>query len=141
MAIKMRVLYASNKGKIAEMAQMIGTAYDLPVNAVDKIPPAYSCNNERLVVLMFSLKGEPEDQVRLFCEEMTRVRAQNVAIVIDGPEAAAQRMKEILTKAGTNVFDEVHYVKTGFLAFLDKVKPEEKADLLAFVERVVTNLQ
>ncbi len=141
MAIKMRVLYASNKGKIAEMAQMIGTAYDLPVNAVDKIPPAYSCNNERLVVLMFSLKGEPEDQVRLFCEEMTRVRAQNVAIVMDGPEAAAQRMKEILTKAGTNVFDEVHYVKTGFLAFLDKVKPEEKADLLAFVERVVTNLQ
>ena len=90
---------------------------------------------------MFSLKGEPEDQVRLFCEEMTRVRAQNVAIVMDGPEAAAQRMKEILTKAGTNVFDEIHFVKTAKLAFLDKFKPEEKADLLAFVERVVANLQ
>ena len=141
MAIKMRVLYTPTKKKLADMANIIKAEYALDVNAVDKIPPAYSCNNERLVVLMFSLKGEPEDQVRLFCEEMTRVRAQNVAIVMDGPEAAAQRMKEILTKAGTNVFDEVHYVKTGFLAFLDKVKPEEKADLLAFVERVVTNLQ
>ncbi len=141
MAIKMRVLYASNKGKIAEMAGAIGTAYDLPVNAVDKIPPAYSCNNERVVILMFSLKGEPEDQVRLFCEEMTRARAQNVAIVMDGPEAAAQRMKEILTKAGTNVFDEIHFVKTAKLAFLDKFKPEEKDELLAFVERVVANLQ
>ena len=142
MAIKMRVLYASNKGKIVTMANMIKAEFALPVNAFDKIEqPAYPCDKERLVVLMFSLKGEPEDQVRLFCEEMTRVRAQNVAIVMDGPEAAAQCMKEILTKAGTNVFDEVHYVKTGFLAFLDKVKPEEKADLLAFVERVVTNLQ
>ncbi|MBQ3064181.1 MAG: hypothetical protein IJC99_05215 [Clostridia bacterium] len=141
MAIKMRVLYASNKGKIAEMAQMIKAAYDLPVNAVDKIPTAYSCNNERVVVLMFSLKGEPEDQVRLFCQELTRARAQNVAIVMDGPESAAQRMKEILVAAGTNVFDEIHYVKTAKLSFLDKIKPEEKADLLAFVERVVANLQ
>ncbi len=141
MAIKMRVLYASNKGKIAEMAQMIKAAYDLPVNAVDKIPTAYSCNNERVVILMFSLKGEPEDQVRLFCRELTRARAQNVAIVMDGPEAAAKRMKDILNEAGTNVIDEVHYVKTGMFSFLDKIKPEEKDELLAFVGRVVENLQ
>ena len=141
MAIKMRVLYASKKKKIADMAQIIKEAYDLPVNAVDKIPTAYSCNNERIVVLMFSLKGEPEDQVRLFCRELTRARAQNVAIVMDGPESAAQRMKDILHEAGTNVIDEVHYVKTGFLSFLDKVSEEEKEALLAFTKRVVENLQ
>jgi hypothetical protein len=141
MAIKMRVLYASNKSKIATMADIVKKEYDLAINAVDKIPPAYSCNNERLVILMLSLKGEPEDQLRLFCRELTKARAQNVALVIDGNEAAANRMKAILGEAGTNVADEVYYVKCGFLSFLDKVKPEEEASLLAFTHRIVDNLQ
>ena len=141
MAIKMRVLYASNKGKIAAMADLIKQEYDLAINAVDKIPPAYSCNNERLVILLLSLKGEPDDQLRLFCRELTKVRAQNVALVIDGNEAAAKRMKEILTEAGTNVAEEVHYVKCGLLSFLDKLKPEEKDALLAYTHRIVDNLQ
>ena len=54
MAIKMRVLYASNKSKIADMADIVKQEYDLAINAVDKIPPAYSCNNERIVILMLS---------------------------------------------------------------------------------------
>lgn len=141
MAIKMRVLYASGKAKIAQMADMIKEEYDLAINAVDKIPPAYSCNNERLVVLMFSLKGDPEDQVRLFCQELTKARAQNVALVVDGNEAAANKMKSILKAAGTNVADEVFYVKCAFLPFLDKIKPEEKEALLAFTHRIVDALQ
>ena len=142
MAIKMRVLYASNKGKIAEMAQMIKAEFDLPVNAVDKIEqPAYPCDKERIVFLMFSLKGEPSDVVRRFCGELNKGRANNVALIVDGTEAAAQRMKEILIAAGTNVAEEVHYVKCGFLSFLDKVKPEEKEALLAYTHRIVDNLQ
>lgn len=141
MAIKMRVLYASNKGKIATMANMIKAEYDLSVNAVDKIPPAYSCNNERIVILMLSLKGDPADQLRLFCQELTKARAQNVALVIDGNEAAAENMKAILVKAGTNVIDEVHFVKTGFLPFLSSVKDEEKTALLEWTHRIVDGLQ
>ena len=141
MAIKMRVLYASGKSKIAAMADLIKQEYDLAINAVDKIPPAYSCNNERVVILLLSLKGEPEDQLRLFCRELTKARAQNVALVIDGNEASANRMKAILSEAGTNVADEVHYVKCGFLPFLDKIKPEEKDALLAYIHRIVDNLQ
>ena len=141
MAIKMRVLYASAKGKVANMAQMIHGEFQLPINAIDKIPPAYSCDKERLVVLMLSLKGEPDDQLRLFCRELTKARAQNVALVIDGNEAAANRMKEILGEAGTNVIDEVHYVTTSFLPFIKTVKDDEKAALLAWAHRIVDNLQ
>ena len=142
MAIKMRVLYASNKGKILEMAQMIKAEFDLPVNAVDKIEqPAYPCDKERIVFLMFSLKGEPSDVVRRFCGELNKGRANNVALIVDGPESAAQKMKEILVQAGTNVAEEVHYVKCGFLSFLDKIKPEEKDALLAYTHRIVDNLQ
>lgn len=141
MAIKMRVLYTPTKKKLAEMANIIKAEYALDVNAVDTILPAYSCNNERIVILMLSLKGEPDDQLRRFCGEMTKARANNTALVINGTEDAAKRMKEILTAAGTKVADEVFYVKTSFLSFLDKVTPEEKADLLAWTHRIVDNIQ
>ena len=142
MAIKMRVLYASNKGKIVTMANMIKAEFALPVNAVDKIEqPAYPCDKERLVVLMMSLKNEPSDIARRFCGELNKTRAQNVALVIDGPEAAANRMKDILKAAGTNVIDEVLYVKTSFLPFLSSVKEEEKTALLEWTHRIVDGLQ
>ena len=142
MAIKMRVLYASSKKKISTMANMIKEEFSLPVNAVDKIEqPAYPCDKERIVILMFSLKGEPSDVVRRFCGELNKTRANNVALVVDGTENAAARMKEILAAAGTNVADEVFYVKCAFLPFIDKIKPEEKDALLAFTHRIVDSLQ
>ena len=141
MAIKMRVLYTPTKKKLADMANIIKAEYALNVNAVDTILPAYSCNNERIVILMLSLKGEPDDQLRRFCGEMTKARANNTALVINGPEEAAKRMKEILSAAGTKVADEVFYVQTSFLSFLDKITPEEKDNLIAWTHRIVDNLQ
>ena len=96
MAIKMRILYASGKKKVNQIANMIKAERELAFNAVDVIPPAYSCDKERIVVLIVSAKGNVSDSVRLFCRELTKARAQNVALVIDGNEAAANRMKEIL---------------------------------------------
>ena len=139
MAIKMRVLCASNKAKITHMAEMIKAKYDLAINAVDKIPPAYSCDKERLVILALSIKNEPDDSVRLFCQELTKARAQNVALLIHGTPAAANVMKNILKSAGTNVLDEVLYVNCGL--FGSAVKDEEKAALLAWTDRLLENLQ
>lgn len=141
MAIKMRVLYTPTKKKLAELANVIKAEYSLDVNAVDTILPAYSCNNERIVILMLTLKGEPDDQLRRFCGEMTKARANNTALIINGTEEAANRMKEILVAAGTKVVDEVFYVKTKFFSFLDKVTEEEKADMLAWTHRVVDSIQ
>ncbi len=140
MAIKMRVLCDSKKGKINTLATMIQHEYDLPINALDKIPPAYSCDKERVVILMLSLKGEPDNYLRLFCQEMTKARAQNTALIIDGTEAAAKAIKAILKEAGTNVIDEVLYIKGGFALF-KSVTEEEKEQVRAFCKRVVENLQ
>ena len=139
MAIKMRVLYASGKKKILNIANMIKAQYSLAFNAVDVIPPAYSCDKERIVVLAVSAKGNVSDQVRLFCRELTKARAQNVALIIDGDTAAADNLKSILTEAGTNVIDEVLYVKCGLLGA--SVKPDEKAQICAWVDRAIENLK
>ncbi len=139
MAIKMRVLYASGKKKIVNVANMIKKQYELAFNAVDVIPPAYSCDKERVVILAVSAKGNVSDQVRLFCRELTKARAQNVAIIIDGDAAAADNLKSILAEAGTNVIDEVMFIKCGL--FGSSVSPDEKTQICAWVDRVVANLK
>ena len=72
---------------------------------------------------------------------MTKARAQNVALMIDGDTKVADRLKEILGEAGTNVVDEVLYVKGGLPIIGGSVKPEEKAEIFAWVDRVIENLK
>ena len=141
MAIKMRILYSSSKKKINTIANMIKTQYDLAFNSVDVIPPSYSCDKERIVVLAISAKGDISNPVRLFCRELTKARAQNVALMIDGDEKAANMLKETLKEAGTNVIDEVLYIKGGLPIIGGSVKPEEKAEIFAWIDRVIANLK
>ena len=139
MAIKMRVLYWTNKAKLKALANELKQEFELAHNAVDAIPPAYSCDKERMVVLCISIKDEPDDKLRLFCRELTKQRAQNVALIIDGNEKGAGYIKNILTEAGTNLIDEVLYFKGG-LPFLSKISDEEKKAAFEWAHRVVDQL-
>lgn len=139
MAIKMRVLcYPENNKKLHTIAELIKAEYDLNVNAVDRIPPAYSCDKERLVILATQIKGNLPDGYRLFVRELTKARAANVAIIAAGDDACVEKTKELLREAGTNVIDEVKTVKVGL--FNTKVTEEEKADILAWVKSTVEKL-
>ena len=139
MAIKMRVLcYPENNKKLHTIAELIKAEYDLNVNAVDRIPPAYSCDKERLVILATQIKGNLPDGYRLFVRELTKVRAANVAIIAAGDDACVEKTKELLREAVTNVIDEVKTVKVGL--FNTKVTEEEKADILAWVKSTVEKL-
>ena len=139
MAIKMRVLcYPEKNKKLRTIAEMIKAEYDLNVNSVDRIPPAYSCDKERLVILATQIKGNLPDDYRLFVRELTKARAANVAIIAAGDEACVAKTKELLHEAGTNVLEDVKTVKIGL--FNTKVTDEEKADILAWVKTAVENL-
>lgn len=140
MAVKMRVLCSAKK-KLQNLANDIKVKYDLAFNSVDVIPPAYSCDKERIVILAISAKGANgiSDSLRLFCGELTKARAQNVALVIDGDEAAANAVKAILTEAGTNVIDEVLYMKAGLFSM--KPNAQELEAAYAWVDRVIANLK
>jgi len=140
MAIKMRVLYWSNKAKMRTIANLIKNEFELTMNAVDVIPPAYSCDKERIVILCISIKEEPEDQLRLFCNGLDKQRAQNVALIIDGNEKGAKYIKDMVRQAGTNLIDDVLFVKGG-LPFLSKLSDEEKKTIIEWAHRIVDNLQ
>ncbi len=144
MALKMRFLYYSGKAKMKAMAEVVKTEFDLSQNhnAIDIIPPAYSCENERLVILAVSGKGEPDDVLRRFCFELDKKKAQNVALFIDGDEKMATKLLEVLKETGTNVIENVKYVKFGGLPFFGgKVTEEEKAELVAWVKDIIENLK
>ncbi len=138
MAIKMRVLCYPEKKKLLAIGNMIKAEYDLNVNSVDKIPPAYSCDKERLVILAINLKGTLPDDYRLFVRELTKVRASNVAILTAGDDIAVEKTKELLREAGTNVIDNVQKIKMGL--FDSKVTDAEKSEILAWVETIKESL-
>ena len=140
MAIKMRILcYPENKKKLTAIGNMIKAEYDLSVNSVDRIPSAYPCDKERIVILATSIKGKLPDDYRLYVRELSKARAANVAIIAAGDDACVEATKELLAEAGTNVIDDVMRVKIGF--FDSKVSDEEKAAILAWVEKVKAELK
>lgn len=138
--MKMRVLYSTNKGKIKTIAQMITDDYATEkINCMDKIPPAYSCDKERLVVMLCSVSKDPDNALILFCKELTKVRAANVAFIIDGPAEGAKVLIDAVKGAGSNVIDDVLYIKGG-IPFLKGVKDDEKQQVKTWMDKVVANL-
>ena len=140
MAIKMRVLYDSKKKGMAQFAQAIAAKYELPVNATSsKFPPEYPCDKERIVILGLSAKGELSDDVRRFCAELNKTRAYNVALLVDGDQATADKVAEIIRNAGTNLVGVKVISLGGFLMFGGTLSAELQAELVAWVDEMVAN--
>ena len=140
MAIKMRVLYESGKKGMAQFAAAVKEKYELPVNAVDnQIPPAYSCDRERIVIIAVSAKKEVNDAIRRFCGEFKKERAANVAVLVDGDQAVADKLSEVISGAGTNLVATKLISLGGFGPFGGTLTDDLKAELLAWVEELVAN--
>lgn len=143
MALKMRFLYFSKKPQMKQLASAIKTEFGLTENnnATDIIPPAYSCENERLVILGISGKGELDDMVRRFCGELNKKKAQNVAIIVDGDDRLLQNTISVLKDAGTNVIENTKVVKFGGLPFIGgKLSDSELNEYLAWVHEIVDSI-
>jgi len=137
MAMKMQVLHYPEKGKIATFAS--GLAEEFQVKC-DKIPPAYDCSRERLVFVGVSSGKMLEDSLSRFLRGLDREKAQNVAIFTDSADSTVEEIKTLVTEAGANVMD-VKKVKGSLFSFLSGVKPEEMADLKAWANGLVAQLQ
>lgn len=138
MAIKMRFLYSSKQKKMKALGELIKQEFQLDnINSFDIIPPAYSCEKERLVILGISAKNDIGDVVRRFCSELNPKKASNVAVVIDGNEAAANKVIEALNIAGTNIVGDVQYLSCGL--FNSKLSDEEKSQFVAWAHDIVEN--
>ena len=144
MALKMRFLYFSKKAQMKQLAAAIKTEFGLTENnnATDIIPPAYSCNNERLVILGISGKGELDDMVRRFCSQLDKKAAQNVAVFVDGDDKLVQNTIDVLKSAGTNVIENVKIVKFGGIPFIGgKLSDAELKEYLDWAHAIVDSIK
>jgi hypothetical protein len=136
--IKMRVLHDSKKKGMAQFAKVIADKYELSVNATSgKFPPEYPCDKERIVILGLTVKGELSDEIRRFCAELNKTRAANVALLVDGDQATADKIAEIIKNAGTNLVGTKVISFGGFLMFGGTLTPELETELVAWVEEMV----
>ena len=137
--MKMRALVVSKKGKLKTIGELLAKngAY-----AADVIPPAYSCDRERLVVIIATLRSSMPDSFRRFCQELSKDKAQNVALIVDGCETDAKMVADWVANAGANVIDNVLYfpVKGLFAGFSKNLTAEETAKVNNWYESVVAAL-
>ena len=137
--MKIRILCNSQKGKMQSFAKAIMNKYQLTANSIDMIPPAYPCDKERIVIVGASLGAGIPNTLRSFAREMTKQKAQNIALYVSGKESSAKELAVILKEAGTNVIDEIHYVSGG-LPMFSKITDKEQSDILDWVEHILTKL-
>lgn len=133
--VKMRVIYSTTKKKVVTFATAIAEAFKC---RTDDVPPGFPCDKEKLVVIVMSVKDEPNDKLRRFCSELNKTRALNTALVVDGDanSKGVNQVKEILKEAGTNVIDEVYTVDGGGI-FSKKISLEERTNIVKWVEKII----
>ncbi|MCD7943558.1 MAG: hypothetical protein LUH43_01480 [Clostridia bacterium] len=142
--MKMRVLYSTGNKKIKNYAIAIGEAQDEQRAAADTIPPAYSCDNERLVVMVVSAGTKLEDTVRRFTGELTKARAKNTVFVFESKtktiSPTQQQLIDIAKEAGTNVLEDyTHFVEGGSL-FSSNLTIDERREIVEWCDKVKENL-
>ena len=138
----MRVLYATSKGKLMSLAAKVAEKAESSYKA-DKIPPAYPCERERLIVIAVTAKATMPETFTRFCgSRMSREMATNVALIVDGKPESASQIIETLKGTGVNVIEDVLYVNGGLpFKFAKKYTPEEEVAVLEWTERILTPLK
>ena len=138
MAMKSRVLTVTKKAKMKTLADKISARMDC-YKPVDIIPPAYSCDRERVVVIVLTAAKTMPDDFRRFVQNLSREKTQNLAFVADGTPALMAPIMYFAKTAGSNVIDNVLYVDGGSaLPFLGaKVKPEEEKAAMEWCDSIL----
>ena len=139
--MKMRVLTSTKSGKLITLADQVakkaGSTYK-----VDSIPPDYSLDRERLLVIVATVGPSLSDAFRRFCSDLTKERSANVALIADGLPENVSKLTEIIKDAGSNFIDDVLTVKDGLpFKFAKKVTPEEVKAVDEWTDRILASLK
>lgn len=137
MAIKLRILHYPDNKKLSALCNDINAGYEN--SKYDKIPPAYPCENEKLLVTIIKTGKEMSAELKNFIGDLTKSRAQNVLFILGCSPAVGKNIETLALNAGTKLAGESKYVKFPVLPFLDfsaDTKKEIKDAIAAAYEAV-----
>jgi len=138
--MKMQVLYTEKQegkqGNPEVLAEKIAREYKCKS---DKIPPAYPCDNERLVFIVFEGYKKPDKKLVAFCKDLSTARAQNVALVVinnDG-NTNCPELEEIFKANGVGVAGKKGVALKKGLFSAAKAGEAEKNEVIGFANEIV----
>lgn len=139
--MRMRVLTHTSKGKLITIANEVTKLIDAD-KATDRIPTAYPCDGERLVVIVASAKSSYPDDFSRFMRSLKRSVTANIAFIIDGtPENAAKIVEMAKTNNANVMEDKILYINGGLpFKFLKGVSAEELNTVKEWVADILKNL-
>ena len=142
--MKIRVLTATPKGKLKSIAEELARLAANDIYKADIIPPAYSCDNERLIIILITPGSIPKKpDFERFIQGMNRQRTRNVAFIVDGTADQMESIFETVKENKVNIVDNVLYMDGGlpsFLSMFSKMTAEEKATATEWFNDVLTKL-
>ena len=136
--MKMQALYQSTKSdNTYKLSEVISREHKCKC---DQIPPAYPCENEKIVFIAVEGKNaKPDKKVVAFCKDLTPARAKNVAFVIvstSGTEGCST-LSEILKGQGVNVVDSFECKAKSKLFGVGPISDADVAACKAWAQKVV----
>jgi len=135
---KLRVLYFSPKGKMVALADALAAKYQ---TKSDVIPPAYPCENERVVFILMSVSKKTPDTLRRFAMQLNKSRADHVAFLIDGTRADATEVMNLVAESGVKICDEKLYLNLGFSpSFLKTASDDLKKQVFDWADRIIASI-
>lgn len=104
--MKMQVLYTERKegkeGNPEIVAEKVSREFKCKS---DHIPPAYPCEKERLVIIIYEHYGALDKKLIAFCEDLDKTRAENVALISLNKDGSSDtgELKTIFDKHGVAI--------------------------------------
>ena len=139
--MKMQVLYVEKKEGVQGNPEIIAEKISREFKCKsDKIPPAYPCDNERLVFLIYEGYGKLDKRLISFCKDLSTARASNVALISLTADGSAQvgELEGIFKANGVNIAaTKGIQVKKGLFG-VAKVHDDQTNEAVEFSKKVVS---
>lgn len=99
MKYKLRVFYYPNTDNVMKIAHKIADSFGA---VCDQIPPAFNCENERLVILGVDLYKAKKEPLMHFLKNLNVGRTKNIAFYAIGDEAIKEidNLRKTVTRNG-----------------------------------------
>lgn len=108
--MKAKSLHFSKTGSAQQIAAELGRVLEC---VCDKIPPAYPCENEKIVFIGVEMSGRLDKSVEAFCKDLKPVRTKNVAFYVinsKGDTSGLEEISKTLEANGVHVAAEPYAV-------------------------------
>ncbi len=102
----------------------------------DSIPPAYQCNEEKLIFIVYEKYGPLEDKLMDYVNQLTPKKVQNVALIeiSNKGDEGTGKIKEVLEKNGVAISGVKNIIVKRSLFKKGTVTPEMVEDALAYAD-------